>query len=242
MVALLDGARLLRAPGNPLAALTTSALIVVLAWPLQIFSASFQMSYGIVAALLLLGLPLADAWQERWGWFRLLPPALWRWYHHRLNELHRNVGSALALGLASTLVSTLCGVLYFQIFTPAALLANLVLIPAASVVILGGFASLVSGLLGAATLNALFNHAAVLTLAVIEFVVQLAATTPGAWHTARFTQSWIGPAAFLALAASLVFGYAARWANDRGGWWPPLVIVTLTLLLGVEFGEQDGEE
>ncbi len=242
MVALLDGARLLRAPGNPLAALTTSALIVVLAWPLQVFSASFQLSYGIVATLLLLGLPLADAWQERWVWFRLLPPAMWRWYHHGLDAAHRKVGSALAIGLASTLVSTLCGVLYFQIFTPAALLANLVLIPAAIVVVLGGFASLVTGLLGAGTLNALFNHAAVLTLAVIEFMVRLAATAPGAWHPARFTHTWIGPAAFLALAGALVLGYASRWASDRGGWWPPFAIVALTLLFGVEFGEAEATE
>jgi competence protein ComEC len=242
MVALLDGARLLPAPGNPFSALTTSALIVVLAWPLQIFSASFQMSYGIVAALLLLGVPLAEAWQERWGWFRLLPPAMWRWYHHRLDDLQRNLVSALAIGLASTLVSTLCGLLYFEIFTPAALIANMVLIPAASVVILGGFASLVSGLLGAATLSALFNHAAVLTLAAIEFTVRLAATTPGAWQLARFAHAWIGPAAFLALAATLVFGYAARWTRDRGSWWPPFAIVALTLLLGVEFGETVAKE
>lgn len=237
MVALLDGARLWRAPGNPLAALTTSALIVVVAWPLQVFSASFQMSYGIVAALLLFGLPLADAWQERWSWFRMLPPAMWRWYHHRLDTFRRNLGSALAIGLASTLVSTLCGVLYFQIFTPGALLANVILIPAASVVILAGFASLVSGLLGMATLNVLFNHAAVLSLALIEFAVRLAATTPGAWYPARFTHAWIGPVASLALAGALVFGYAAHWASDRGGWWPPFAIVALTLWFGVEFGD-----
>jgi competence protein ComEC len=242
MIALLDGARLLRAPGNSLAALTTSALIIVMSWPLQVFSASFQLSYGIVAALLFLGLPLADAWQERWGWFRLLPPAMWRWYHRRLDDLHRNVVSALAIGLASTLVSTLCGVLYFQIFTPAALLANVVLIPAAGMVILGGFASLVSGLLGADTLNELFNHAAVLALAMIEFTVQVAATTPGAWHTAQFSETWVGPAAFLALAGALVFGYASRWSSDRGGWWPPFAIVALTLLFGVEFGDAEAKE
>src|SRR5690606_30042796 len=54
MVALVETSLVLRTPRNPLAALATSATLVVVIWPLQVFSASFQMSYGIVAALILL--------------------------------------------------------------------------------------------------------------------------------------------------------------------------------------------
>lgn len=58
-----------RRPGNALAVLVTSALLILLIAPMQLFSASFQMSYGIVAVLLLLGLPLAEAMQARWPLF-----------------------------------------------------------------------------------------------------------------------------------------------------------------------------
>lgn len=60
MVSALQASFLLRVPGNPLAALTASAVVILLVEPMQLFSGSFQMSYGIVAALLLLGLPLAE--------------------------------------------------------------------------------------------------------------------------------------------------------------------------------------
>jgi competence protein ComEC len=75
MVAALQTSLLLRVPGNPFAALTASAAVILLIAPMQIFSASFQMSYGIVAALLLLGLPLAERWSEQGKLFALLPKA-----------------------------------------------------------------------------------------------------------------------------------------------------------------------
>ena len=81
MVAVLEAAFVLRRPGNPLAALTASALPVLLLDPMDFFSASFRMSYGVVAAILTLGLPLtAIIWcsglsrvpgfagSRRWSW------------------------------------------------------------------------------------------------------------------------------------------------------------------------------
>lgn len=235
MVVLLELARIFHTPGNPVSALAASAFIVVLLWPLQIFSASFQLSYGIVAALLLLGLPLAAAWQENGAWFRLLPKPAWRWYHHRLDAFQREATSALAIGLASTLVSTLAGLHYFKLLTPVGLLANLLLIPASGVVILSGFASLLAGLVGLEALSGWFNHGAVLVLAIIDFIVQRSVDLPGAWRVAQFRAEWIGPAAHLALGVALVFGYQTRWARHRGGWWPPFAIVAIVLLFGVDY-------
>src|SRR5690606_40928374 len=55
MVALFQLTLQLRLPGNPVSAVATAALLVLMVDPLQLFSASFQMSYGIVASLLLYG-------------------------------------------------------------------------------------------------------------------------------------------------------------------------------------------
>lgn len=112
MVALVQASLVLRVPRNPLSALAASALLVILVAPLQVFSASFQMSYGIVAALLLMGLPLADLWNEKLALFRDLPGVTWTWHHHTRDFLWRALLSALALGVAASLVSAVTSVMF----------------------------------------------------------------------------------------------------------------------------------
>lgn len=236
MVALIETALVLRVPRNPLAALAGSAFVVVLVWPMQLFSASFQLSYAIVAALLLFGLPLADVWQERWKLFRHLPKPVWRWYHHVLDTVHRELVIALALGIASTLVSTLGGLLFFKLFTPGAVAANLALIPASSLVILGGLASLIAGFLHLDSIVVLFNHSAALVLWTIDQCVRTVVAVPGSWHVAQFSWAWLGPISLLLLIATFVAGYQVGWRREWGGWWPPIVLVALVLIFGVRFG------
>jgi competence protein ComEC len=236
MIALLQAAFMLRKPVNPLAALTASALIVLVLDPMQLFSASFQMSYGIVAALLLLGLPLAETWLQRWPAFRDLPASAWRWWHHGTDWVWRGLLGALGIGLASILVSLLSGVQFFNLFTPGALPANLILIPVAMLVILAGMVSLLCGLAGFTAGSVLCNHAAVLILRGIDAGIRALVAWPGIYQAASFKAAWIGPAALVLLPACLLFGYAGGWGRARGGWWPPFVFTALVLIFGVNFG------
>lgn len=235
MAAFVQAAFVLRQPANVLAALALSAFAVLLLAPLHVFSASFIMSYGIVAALLLLGLPLADAWLAAWSPGRDLPRPAWGLRQRWGEAGWRLAVPAVAIGIATTPVSLLTGILYFQLLTPGALATNLVLIPGAVVVTLGGFASLLCGGLGFDAGVLLCNHAAALVLLWIEHFVRWSVTWPGAFVPARFTAEWIGPAAFALLLATLFGGYAVRWRTRRGGWWPPFVVVGVTLLFGVEY-------
>jgi len=236
MAAFLQAAFIFQRPGNLLAALVMSAFAVIVLFPLQVFSASFIMSYGIVTALLVLGLPLGEAWQARWTPWRDLPTVTWRWWHHVVSYAWRITGATLAIGIATTLVSLVTGVQFFRLLTPGALAANLVLIPAAGVVTLGGFASLLCGLSGFAWGAALCNHAAALVLLVIEWLVRLSVQLPGAFVPARFTYDWTGPTVLVLLIGALLAGYAAGWKRRLGGWWPPFAIVAIALLFGVKFG------
>jgi competence protein ComEC len=204
--------------------------------PLQAFGASFLMSYTIVLALLVLGLPLGDAWVARWTPWRDLPKPTWNWWQRGIDLGWRTIAVALSIGLATTLVSLLTGVQFFRLLTPGALIANLVLIPAAMVVTLGGFAALICGLIGFAWGAALCNHAAALMLLMIEWLVRLSVRMPGAFVPAHYSATWIGATALAALMATLVFGYATEWKRELGGWWPPFAVVALTLLFGVKFG------
>ncbi|HVU24016.1 MAG TPA: ComEC/Rec2 family competence protein [Opitutus sp.] len=236
MVALVEASLVLRVPRNPLAALTTSALLVLLADPLQLFSASFQMSYGIVAALLLLGLPLAERWESALPLFRDLPKAAWTWHQRARDRLWRAGLTATAIGVAASLVSAITGVLFFNLFTPGSLLANLWLIPAAMIVILTGLVSLLCGLLGFSAGSALANHAAVLVLWGVQHGLGAFAAVPGLWIAASFRAPWIGGVALAAVLAALAAGYASAWRGWARGYWAPFAVVLVALAFGAKFG------
>ncbi len=146
MAVFFQTAIVLHRPANPLAALVASAGIVLLVAPLQLFSASFLMSYGIVVALLVLGLPLGEHWASAWAPWRDLPTATWTRWQRCVDWGWRSLAGTLGIGVATTLVSMLTSVQFFQLLTPGALFANLILIPAAVLVTLGGFAALLCGL------------------------------------------------------------------------------------------------
>jgi competence protein ComEC len=236
MVAFVQMSFVLKVPRNPLSALTASALVVLLVNPLDLFSASFQMSYGIVAALLVLGLPLADRWQAAGELFRDLPPVSWAWHHRWRDALWRSVIASLGIGLASSLVGAVTGVQFFNLFTPGALLANLWVIPASTLVILLGLVSLLSGLAGFTAGGVLANHAAVLVLWAVAHGVRGNLRLPGMWVAANFRAPWIGGAALTALLAVMLAGYAQGWRGWSRGFWPPFAVVALTLILGVSYG------
>ncbi len=236
MAVFLQAALVLKRPANVLAGLVASAFIVLLIAPLQVFSASFLMSYTIVLALLVLGLPLAEAWLARWTPWHDRPKPAWHWWQRAIDWVGRSLALAFAIGVATTLVSLLTGLQFFRLLTPGALLANLLLIPAASIVTLGGFGAIVCGLSGFTFGASLCNHAAALVLLLIEWLVRLSVQLPGAFLAAHFTRPWVGPVALVLLVAALVEGYAGGWHLRRGGWWPPFAIVALTLIFGVKFG------
>jgi competence protein ComEC len=236
MIALLQLSFELRVPVNPLATLAFSALVSLVAHPLQLFSASFQMSYGIVGGLLLFGVPLGERWQARWRLFADLPKASWAWWRRWAEKVQRALLGALGIGVASSLVSAICGVIYFGLFTPGALLANLVLIPLASVAILGGFLSLLTGLCGLGWVGALFNHAAALVLLVMQKLLEWFLLIPGIFWPGKFAPAWTGYAALACLLASFLFGYVHRWRWGRGGFLAPVAVVVAALAACVQFG------
>lgn len=236
MAVFVQGALALWQPAGILAALVASALLVLVLAPLQFFSASFVMSYGIVATLLLLGLPLGETWIARWTPWAALPRVTRRWWQHKVSDAWRWTAAALAVGVSTTLVGLLTGVQYFGLLTPGSLVTNLALIPAAGVVTLSGFAALVFGLTGWNGGAIFCNHASAVALLCIERVVRLGVAVPGAFVPARFTVTWMGGVALAALGTSLMAGYALGWRRTAGGFWPPFVLVAAALIFGVKFG------
>jgi competence protein ComEC len=235
MVALVRLALAARRPLNLLAALTASLGLVLLVAPLQVFTASFQMSYGIVAALFLFGLPLDEAWRQRGEPFQLLPKAAWRWWHHAGRALWTWQRAAVAIGLSSALVGTITGLHFFGLFTPGAMLVNLALIPLSTTVIWAGLLALLTVLPRLDWRSALFNRAALVLLWLSDHAIRAALRLPAMWFEGRCTHPWLGEAALVGLLALLLAGYALGWRRRYGGFWMPFVYVALVLLLGAKF-------
>ncbi|MEO0055718.1 MAG: hypothetical protein RLZZ50_1665 [Verrucomicrobiota bacterium] len=233
MLTCLFGARQIRAPSNGLSALAASALVVLLLDPHQLFTAGFQLSYGIVSALLLYGAPLQERWHEGWRPWSNLPSDARDWRHHTVDYAGRAVLGALALGIAATLVSTPATLGFFGLLAPAGFLVNLVLIPVSSLVLFAGLAALLAGLAGLTPLAVLFNHAAAFTLAVMEVIVECALRIPGASWPASFDPPVLAIAGSAGMLAMLGLGYALGWSPRFGGYWLPAAALALLLALGL---------
>ena len=236
MIAFLLASQVFRLPGNALAALTASALVTLLVDPLQLFSTGFQMSYSVVAALIVMGRPLAEDWLARWKPFALLPKGSWRWWHTAINWGGRKLIGATAGCWAAFLASTPAGIGYFGLLSPGSLLANLVIIPLSSLTIGAGFLSLLCGLAGALPLSALCNSFAALTILVTDWLLRHGTALPGVFFVARFRADWLAPATLTLMTAVMIAGAAGRWSRRTSGYWPPFIVLVLLVILGVKFG------
>lgn len=237
MIAFLLASRIFRLPGNGLAALTAAALVTLLRDPVQLFSTGFQMSYTVVAALVVMGVPLGEKWLAAWRPFALLPKVSWRWWQYTVDWCGRKLLGAGAASWVAFLASTPSGIGYFQLFSPGSLVANLVIIPLSSLAMVAGFVSLLTGLLGLDWLSITFNSAAALTLIVMDWLARHGTGLPGVYFPARFAAGWMAPAALGLMTAVMLAGVSGHWSRRRGGYWPPVALLALILIFWVRFGK-----
>lgn len=235
MVAFLLASRVFRLPGNPLAALAAAALATLLLDPRQLFSTGFQMSYSVVTALIIMGLPLAERWQAAWKPWRDLPEVSWRRWQHWTRNRGREILGGLAITWAATLSSTPSSIGYFGLLSLGALVANLIIIPLSSLAIISGFLAIVCGLMHAAPLALVFNHAAALLILVMDWLVQRGTEFPGVYFNAEFRTGWLAPAGLVFVLGTMFVSASLRWRKNCGGYWVPVVAVALVIIFGVKF-------
>jgi competence protein ComEC len=236
MIAFLLGSRVFRLPSNPLAALAAAAATTLLLDPRQLFSTGFQMSYSVVAALIVMGFPLAERWQAAWRPWRDLPEVSWKVWQRWMRDRGREVLGGLAITWAATLASTPSSIGSFGLFSPGALVANLVILPLSSLAIVSGFLSILCGLAHLDGLVRVFNHAAAVLIRVMDWLVERGAGVPGVYFDTEFRAAWIAPAALVFVLATMFVGAGLRWRTAAGGYWTPVVAVVLVMIFGVKFG------
>jgi competence protein ComEC len=234
MITCWHAARVWRAPGNPLAAIATSALLVLLLDPMQLFSAGFQMSYAIVFALLIHGLPLGEHWQGLIRPWRDLPVASLSPGQRMLQAVVAKVLVAAAFTWTASLIGLITSVAYFNWFTPLAFYANIVLVPLAGGVVAAGFAAIILGVSGLGPLALLFNHAAALLLVIMQGCLNLGLGNTGSVPATFFISVW-GPLGIMAVLVSMALARELVRPESRWHWWTPTVVSLLVLVIGLRF-------
>jgi len=172
----------LRRPSDLLNSLASAAFLILLWEPRQLFQAGFQLSFCVVLSLVLFT-PALDGIRQRLLAEDPLLPAQLRPRWQRI--LHRGAGWVLA-GLVTSLAAWLGSIpliaSYFNLFTPASLLANLLVVPLSGVALASNVASLAAGALLPAVAE-WFNHTAWLAMWLMIRLSQWAAQLPaGCFH------------------------------------------------------------
>ena len=188
MISCLSLSRSLSRQPHPFPALALSAWLVLLWQPSQLFHLGFQLSYSVVGAILLLGLPAAAAFRnhltiqaghllfQRGPGRKLLKGASW------LLDL-------VAVSLSASLISMPLIIQHFNLFTPAGAFFGILLNPLVTlIVILGTVSLLAAPLLG----SLLPGTLAVMSWPAISFVELILKTALRIPHAVS-ERVWIWP-------------------------------------------------
>lgn len=163
---------------SPLAALAASAIFVLIINPAQLWSLGFQLSYTVVLSILLYGLPLYERASEKFAPFAYLPKTNWslgqRFYARALDAFLLVFAVSFSAWLASAPLSAA----FFGYFSPSAILLNVLLVNLVAVAIITGVVALSLALVGLSFIAEFINHAAWLTIALMDRLVSASTQVP----------------------------------------------------------------
>jgi len=205
---------------QPVNQLAAAALLILLWDSNQLFLVGFQLSFGVVFALMILVTPLQNRWKRLVAPDPFIPRKLLgmgRRFYHWMAEL---VVSFLAVTCASWLGSSPFGWWYFHMVSPVGVAANLVAVPLAFFVMSLGAMAIAAALFSQG-LAIVFNNANWLLAKGILCSVSVCAALPGGHFYVAIPQ---GPAPALDLtvfdfetgASSLFSRPGASWLVDAG--------------------------
>lgn len=204
-----------RRPDGP-TSLAVSALLILAVAPGQLWEAGFVLSFGVVAGLMLLVQPISLPWLARREPELGVRATRWSSLYRRVR---RPVITLFAVTLSAWLASLPMTAQYFNLFSPIGLVANLLVVPLASIILLNGCLSLTLGWLSPLAAE-VFNHASRVLVQVLLFLVESFHRVPGGHWFVRAPAWW---------AAALWYGWLVlmargRPATRRWGWGLALLV------------------
>ncbi len=156
-----------------------AAAMLILCWdPNQLFSLGFQLSFSVVAAIVLFADPVFQLLKRATAADPFLPRSLFsktRRFTERVLEL---IARGASVSFAAWIGSLPLMLWYYNLVTPISLIANLVVVPIAFFILAGGLLLIIAAPISSA-LSVIFNNAnwlfARLVLVAVHFFAQLPA-------------------------------------------------------------------
>ncbi|MEI8289722.1 MAG: ComEC/Rec2 family competence protein [Verrucomicrobiota bacterium] len=224
MMTVVIGGWMLKRPSDLLNSLAAAGLIILVMDPLQLFQASFQLSFFVVLSIALFMPPLEKVRDRLLAADPLLPRNLLPRWRRWLYAAGRALLTSAAVSFAAWLGSWPLCAYYFHLFSPVTLLANLLVVPLSSAALACNLGSLAGGdWLPWAT--ELFNHSGWLWMRLMVDISHAVIKLPHAFFYVRSPT-----------AADFVIYYGALLAVLSGAvfkrkWRVPTIIAT-TLIAG----------
>jgi len=214
MMSVVVGGWSLHRPLDLLNSLCAAAWIILLRDPLQLFQASFQLSFFVVLNLALWMPVFEQAGNRLLRIDPLLPPELVPRRRRALNTVLRWTLLSVAVSFSAWLGSLPLIAYYFHLITPVNLLANVLMVPAAAGAVMSCMGSLLTGA-WAPALAVGYNHSAWLLMKGMVGFAGWAATWPGAFRYVRAPAPW-QMALYYGVLIAVVGGRCWRRGRRRG--------------------------
>jgi len=178
MSAVLLGGFLVERKAFALNSLAAAAMLI-LAWDTnELFAVGFQLSFSVVAAIILLADPTFHFLRRRFEADSFLPRSLFNPRRRALDHSLSWLARASSVSFAAWIGSLPLMLWYYHLVTLISLLANLVVVPIAFFVLAGGLLSMVAAPFSS-WLSVLFNNANWALTKIILGAVHLFAQMPG---------------------------------------------------------------
>jgi competence protein ComEC len=180
MMTIVLGGWALKRPGDLLNSLAAAAFVILLWNPLQLFEASFQLSFFVMLVIALMLPRLNEFFDRLLKPDELLPDELVSRWKKSGRWLARKFARYCGLSFAAWIGSLPLAAKYFHLFSPVSTLANLFAVPLGTFALMANLGALVCGH-WLPWFTELFNHAAWFFMVAMTWVSVEAAKIPGAY-------------------------------------------------------------
>ncbi len=164
----------------PLNSLCAAGFLILVQSTNELFNPGFQLSFTVVAAILLLAGPIHDFLRAYVHPDPFLPRPLWTWRQRMGSMAVEEVGGLMAVSVAAWAGSLPLTLWYFHLISFAALPANLLIVPLAFLMMVTAVLALLGGVLWM-PLAGVFNNTNWVLCKLLLAIVHAMAAVPGAF-------------------------------------------------------------
>lgn len=208
--------------------LCAAAFVILLQSTNELFSPGFQLSFTVVAAILLIATPLHDGIRKRLEPDAFIPVQIWTFWEKKRHAIAGGTAGLLSVSLAAWIGSLPLTIFYFHMISLSALVANLIVVPLSFLIMATAVLSLTTGLVSLWVAGT-FNNANLFFTKILLVIIQAAASIPGSFLPVG---GWLNQPAVLTVfdfgsgGATAIQTGNRLWLVDCGSKWDFENVVT----------------